>query len=194
VKVLLTEDVPKLGSAGDIKNVADGYARNYLFPRGYAVAATPGVVKDFELQREAEGRRERRLASKAESLAKRLSQVTLVFEAKAGETGHLYGSITNASIAEALEAEVGEKFDRRKILSDPIREIGWHKVSIRLRSDIVGEFKVAVKPEGGDLPEEPPDEPELEVDDAEARAIEAAEELAVEVEESLAESNGGEAA
>lgn len=160
MKVILTEDVPKLGHAGDIKNVATGYARNYLFPQGLAVIASPGAVKQYELERDAEGRRERRLAAKAEALAKRLSKVTLLFEAKAGETGHLYGSITTAAIADALQREVGEKFDRRRILSDPIRQVGWHNVTVRLRSDIVGEFRIAVKPEGGELPEEPSDEPE----------------------------------
>lgn len=188
MKVILTEDVPKLGNSGDIKNVADGYARNYLFPKGLAAVVTPGAVKAQELQRDADGRRERRLAAQAEALAKRLSKVTLVFEAKAGETGHLYGSITTSSIAEALEAEVGEKFDRRRILSDAIREIGWHKVSMRLRSDVVGVFKVVVKPEGGELPEEPSEEPVDEALEAEELAIEAAEDLAEEVAESLAES------
>ena len=178
MKVILTEDVPKLGNAGDIKNVADGYARNYLFPKGLASVATPGAIKEYELVRDADGRRERRLAARAEALAKRMSKVTLVFEAKAGETGHLYGSITNASIADALEAEIDEKLDRRKILSDPIREIGWHTVSIRLRSDVVGEFKVAVKPEGGEMPEEPVEEPEDAALEAEELAVEAAEDLA----------------
>jgi large subunit ribosomal protein L9 len=182
VKVILTDDVPKLGHAGDIKNVATGYARNYLIPQGLAVVVTPGAIKEYELQRDAEGRRERRLAAKAEALANRLSKVTLVFEAKAGETGHLYGSITTASIADALEREVGEKFDRRRILSDPIRQIGWHNVSVRLTSDIAGEFKVAVKPEGGELPEEPPDEPEEAVAEAEGASFETTEELTEAVE------------
>jgi large subunit ribosomal protein L9 len=181
VKVILTEDVPKLGSAGDIKNVAAGYARNYLFPKGLATVATPGAQREFELRQDAEGRRERRLAAKAEALAKRLSKVSLVFEAKAGETGHLYGSITTSNIADALQDEVGEKFDRRRILSGSIREVGWHTVSIRLRSDIVGEFRVVVKPEGGEMPEEPVEEPEDAVSEAEDAALEAAEDLAEEL-------------
>jgi large subunit ribosomal protein L9 len=154
VKVILVDDVPKLGQAGEVKNVADGYGRNYLIPQGLARVATPSTMKEYERERDAVDRREERLAARAEALAKRLSHVTLVFEAKAGETGHLYGSITTAAIAEALEREAGEKFDRRRILCDPIREIGWHNVAVRLRADVVGEFKVAVKPEGGELPEE----------------------------------------
>jgi large subunit ribosomal protein L9 len=181
VKVILIDDVPKLGHAGDTKNVAAGYARNYLFPKGLAIVATPGALKEYEVQRDAVGRRERRVAAKAEALAKRLSKVTLVFEGKAGETGHLYGSITTSSIAEALEREIGEKFDRRRILCDPIRQVGWHDVAVRLRADVVGEFKVVVKPEGGELPEEHSDEPEddaVEVDDSATDAVEALAEAA----------------
>lgn len=185
--VILIEDVPKLGNAGDIKSVANGYARNYLFPHGLATLATPGAVKQYEMQRDAEGRRERQLAAKAEALARRLSKVTLVFEAKAAETGHLYGSVTTSKIAEALEDEVGEEFDRRKILSDPIREIGWHTVAIRLRSDVTGEFKVAVKPEGGEMPEEPSEELEEAELETEEAAVEAAVDLAAEVAESRAQ-------
>ena len=155
MKVILTQDVPNLGEAGDLKNVADGYARNYLLRRGLAVQASPGAMKEFKRQQVVESRREERMAAHAEALARRLSGVSLEFEAKAGETGHLYGSITPSDIAEALERETGEPFDRRKqILCDPIREIGWHTVSVRLSKEIVAEVKVAVKPEGGELPEE----------------------------------------
>jgi len=157
VKIILTRDVPDLGQTGDVKNVAVGYARNYLIPQGLAVKATPGAVKEFERHRVAESRREERLAEWAAALAERLRGVTLIFEAKAGETGRLYGSITHADIAEALERETGEKFDRRKhILSDPIREVGEHVVSVRLMADVVVEVKAVVKPEGGELPEAAP--------------------------------------
>lgn len=159
MKIILTRDVSNLGQAGDVKNVAAGYARNYLIPNGLAVKATPGALKEFERQRTAEASREQRLAERAEALAQRLSGLTLTFEAKAGETGRLYGSITTADLAEALEREVGEKFDRRKnILSGPIREVGRHVVSVRLAADVVTEVKVVVKPEGGELPEAAPAE------------------------------------
>jgi large subunit ribosomal protein L9 len=155
VKVILTQDVSNLGEAGDLKDVADGYARNYLLRRGLAVRATAGAMKEFKRQQVIESRREERMAAHAEALARRLSDVSLEFEAKAGETGHLYGSITPNDIAEALEREIGESFDRRKqILCDPIREIGRHIVSVRLSREIVAEVKVVVKPEGGELPEE----------------------------------------
>jgi large subunit ribosomal protein L9 len=156
VKIILTQEVTNLGKAGDVKNVSVGYARNYLIPNGLAVKATPGAVKEFERLQMAEAGREERLAARAEALAERLSEITLTFEAKAGETGRLYGSITTADMAEALEREVGEKFDRRKnILSDPIRQVGKHTIAVRLTADVVAEVRVVVKPEGGELPEEP---------------------------------------
>jgi large subunit ribosomal protein L9 len=157
VKIILTREVPNLGKAGDVKNVAAGYARNYLFPRDLAVPATPGNLKDSERHRAAAASREERLAEQAEALAERLSAVTLTFEAKAGEKGRLYGSITPAEIAEALERETGEKLDRHKhILGDPIRQTGRHTIQVRLRADVVADVAVVVKPEGGELPEEAP--------------------------------------
>ena len=157
MKVILIRDVPDVGHAGDIKNLADGYARNYLIARGLAVKATPGTLKEYERRRVADASRDARLADRAEALAQRLRGVTLTFEAKAGEKGRLYGSITPTEIAEALEREIGEKFDRRKnILADPIRQIGEHAIPVRLTSDVVAEVKVIVKPEGEELPEPAP--------------------------------------
>lgn len=160
MKVILTHNVPNLGKTGDVKDVATGYARNYLIPGGLAVKATAGALKEFRRLEAVQAGRAERLATRAEALAERLSTVTLFFEAKAGETGRLYGSITTADIAEALEREVGEKFDRRKnILSEPIRQIGRHVVSVRLSPDVVAEVRALVKPEGGELPEEALTEP-----------------------------------
>lgn len=164
MKVILTQDISNLGQAGDIKDVAMGYARNYLIPNGLAIKATAGALKEFERRRAAEARHGEKMAAHAEELREQLSKVTLIFEAKAGEKGHLYGSITTAEIAEALGREVGATFDRRKqILSEPLREIGEHIVSVRLSPDTVAEVKVVVKPEGGELPEpaagEPAEEP-----------------------------------
>jgi large subunit ribosomal protein L9 len=177
VNVILTRDVPNLGQAGDVKKVATGYARNYLIPRGLAVKATPGAVKEFERRRAAEARRGQRMAERATALARRLSTVTLTFEAKCSEKGRLFGSITPADIAEALEREVGETFDRRKhITSEPIREIGEHVVSVRLTADVEAGVKVVVTPEGGELPEVTPAEP-----------MESAEEPASEGEQAAAE-------
>ncbi len=177
MKVILTREVDNLGQAGEVQDVAPGYARNYLIPKGLAVKATAGAIRDFENLKAAQARREKRLAAQADALAEQLSQVTLTFEAKASETGRLFGSITTADIAKAIEREVGEKLDRRKhILCDPLRQIGWHQIPIRLSADVTTEMQALVKPEGEELPEEflekpSPDEPQADAEpDAEAEA------------------------
>ncbi len=160
MKIILTRDVSNLGQTGDVKDVATGYARNYLIPQGMAMKATSGALKEFKRHQVAENRREDQIAARARALAERLSTLTLTFEAKAGETGRLYGSVTPDDIVAALERETGEKFDRRKhILSDPLREVGEHTISVRLMADVVAEVKAVVKPEGGELPEPTPDAP-----------------------------------
>lgn len=154
MKIILTQDVPSLGRTGEVKRVADGYARNYLIPQGLAVQATQGAITEFERRREIEAHKDARFAEHAEALAEKLRGLTLTFEAKAGSKGRLYGSITPMEIADELSRELGEKLDRRKhVHCEPIREIGEHKVQIRLTADIVPEITVIVKPEGGELPE-----------------------------------------
>ena len=148
MEVLLTETVDNLGSAGEIKKVADGYARNFLIPKGLAVPATAGALKQAELRRQAEARRQQRENVKAESLARTLSQVTLTFQAKAGEKDKLYGSITNADIAEALEREIGQAIDKRKVeLEEPIRELGSYYVPIKLLPELAPRITVIVERE-----------------------------------------------
>ena len=148
MEVLLTETVDNLGSAGEIKKVADGYARNFLIPKGLAVPATTGALKQAELRGQAEARRQQRENVKAESLARTLSQVTLTFQAKAGEKDKLYGSITNADIAEALEREIGQAIDKRKVeLEEPIRELGSYYVPIKLLPDLAPRITVIVERE-----------------------------------------------
>ena len=149
MKVLLKRDIKGLGKAGEVKNVTGGYAANYLIPRGLAVAATPSVLKEFEARRQAEEQKEGEDKKKAGSLAERLSQVVLTFTAKAGEKGRVYGSITSADIAARLEAELGQPFDKRKVvLEQPIHHLGTHRVPIRLLSDVVPEITVIVQTEG----------------------------------------------
>ena len=148
MKVLLTETVDNLGSAGEVKKVADGYARNFLIPKGLAVPATEGALKQAELRRQDEARRQQRMKMEAKSLAKTLSQVTLTFQAKAGEKDKLYGSITNADIAEALERETGQRIDKRKVeLEEPIRELGSYYVPIKLLPDFAPRITVIVERE-----------------------------------------------
>jgi large subunit ribosomal protein L9 len=148
MKVLLTETVDNLGSAGEVKKVADGYARNFLIPKGLAVPATEGTLKQAELRSQAEARRQKREKVEAESLARTLSQVTLTFQVKAGEKDKLYGSITNADIAEAFERETGQAIDKRKVeLEEPIRELGSHYVPIKLLPDLAPRITVIVERE-----------------------------------------------
>jgi large subunit ribosomal protein L9 len=171
VKVILTSDVPNIGQAGEVKKVADGYARNYLIPKGMAVRATRGAMKDFERRQATQTKKQERQAKRAERLTERLSATTLIFEAKAGSTGRLYGSVTKAEVLEALERELGESFDKREItLPEPIREVGEHFVSIRLMAGVEPQFRVLVKPEGGELPEavEPEEEPAPEGEQVQA--------------------------
>lgn len=155
MKIILKQDVEGLGKIGDVEDVAPGYARNYLIPQGMAIAATPSTLKKFRAEQQARIEREAREAQQAAELAERMSQITLRFEAKAGPTGRLYGSVTTSDVAEALEREIGTEVDRRNIQSDPLRDVGAHTVPIRLSSDVTAEVRVVVEPEGGELPEEP---------------------------------------
>jgi large subunit ribosomal protein L9 len=130
MKVLLLKDVYKLGRAGDVKKVADGYGRNFLLPQKLAMLATPGAVKQAEKIRQA---------------AEKLKTVALTFFARAGETGRLYGSITTGDISAAIERETGIRIDRRHIAHQPLRELGTFKVAIRLTVDLIPEIAVVVK-------------------------------------------------
>lgn len=153
--VILTQDVPGLGMAGEIKTVADGYGRNYLIPKGLAILATKSARKQIaDIQRLAEKRRARQRGS-LQILAERLSGLTLTFTVKAGEGDRLYGSITSSDIAEAIQEAIGEEVDRRRImLHRPIKTLGDHPVPIRLMADLVPEVIVAVKKEQEEEAEE----------------------------------------
>jgi large subunit ribosomal protein L9 len=145
MKVLLKHDVSKLGKAGQVKTVADGYARNFLIPQGLAVLATPGAMKQADALAKAEQLRQAQLASDASALAEVLKQTKLTFTVRAGEGGKLYGSITSQQIADELKAKAGLEVDKRKIeLREPIRSLGVHKVAVHLASELVPEVTVNV--------------------------------------------------
>lgn len=147
MKVLLIQDIEDLGMAGEIKDVAKGYGQNYLIPKGLAVLATPGAMKQADLHRRRAAERRQRLADEMAALAQSIRQTTLVFQAKAGEKGRLYGSVTTAEIADKLGEAVEREIDRRKItLESPIKELGTHKVALRLSAEVVAEFDVVVEP------------------------------------------------
>jgi len=147
-EVLLLRDVKRLGKAGEIKRVADGYARNYLIPRKLAVMVTESTIQQVRAKLQAEARRREKEITTAQSLAERLPQITLTFKVKAGEKGQLYGSITNADIATSLEKEIGQKFDKRRVLlEEPLRHLGSYKVPVKLATDIVPEVTVVLEAE-----------------------------------------------
>jgi large subunit ribosomal protein L9 len=148
MEVLLLKDVEDLGEAGAIKRVADGYARNYLVPRGLAVRATPGAIKQAEKQQQATTRRQAKELSEAQALALVLDGVSVTFQARAGELDRLYGSITNVNIAEALEEKTGQEVDRRKIeMEEPLKELGTHAITVRLAPGAEAKVTVVVERE-----------------------------------------------
>lgn len=147
MEVLLLKDVKRLGKAGEIRKVADGYARNYLIPRGLAVLATPGAIRRTEVQKAIEQQRQERIRTDTAALAERLAEITLSFKVKASDKGRMYGSVTAADIAAALEKEIGYSVDKRKIeLGEPLRLLGKHKVPVRLMANLVPEVTVLLEP------------------------------------------------
>ncbi|HEX9796927.1 MAG TPA: 50S ribosomal protein L9 [Anaerolineales bacterium] len=148
MKVLLLKDVYKLGRAGEVKKVADGYGRNYLLPQGLAVMATKGAMGQADRIRQTAETERKRLNEELGSVAETIGQLTVAFPMKAGETGKLYGSVTTAMIAEAIEAELGTSIDKRTIESEPIRALGVHQAGVRLTIDLIPEVTILVHREG----------------------------------------------
>ncbi len=145
MKIVLREDVDTLGRKGDLLDVADGYARNYLVPRGLAIKATKGVVAQAQSMRRNREAREVRDRTAAQELAGRLDTGPVTVTARAGEGGKLFGSVTSADIVAALLDRTGVEIDRRAVLlDDPIRELGEVEVSVRLHPEVVVPLVVAV--------------------------------------------------
>lgn len=133
MKVVLRQDVSKLGEAGTIQDVKNGYARNFLIPQGIAVVATPGEVKTATHNQAVKDRKVARQEAQLQSLADRIDGLRLEFTARAGEQGRLYGSITASEVADQIAKLVNEEIDRRKVvLEDPIRTVGEHPVTVHL--------------------------------------------------------------
>lgn len=167
MKVMLLKDVYKLGRAGEVKRVADGYGRNYLVPQGLATLATPGALKQADRIKQAAELERARLNQELTAVHAQLNGMQLTFAAKAGETGKLYGSVTTAMIAEAIEAQKGIKLERSQIDTQPIKSIGVHMVNVRLTVDLLPEITVVVHQE--DLPPESAMEGmQLEIEEAES--------------------------
>jgi large subunit ribosomal protein L9 len=154
MKVLLLKDVYKLGRAGDVKKVADGYGRNFLLPQAMAVLATAGALKQSEKIRTEATKKRAVLNNEMGSVAEVISGLALGFASKAGETGKLYGSITAQDVSTAIKAKTGVEIKRQQIDLQPIRNLGEHKALIRLTMDLIPEIKVVVYREGEKNPVE----------------------------------------
>jgi len=148
MKVLLLEDVYKLGRAGEVKKVAPGYARNYLMPQGLAVLATPGAIKHApRIQKQGEIKRAK-VNQELGGVAEQLAGKRFTFAAKASETRRLYGSINTQMIAEAVSEDIGVPVEAKQIESQPLRMIGKHNVAVRLTVDLIPEIEIIVHREG----------------------------------------------
>lgn len=147
VKLILRESVPSLGEAGDLVSVKPGFARNYLLPRGLAILATEGNVRELEHKQRVVAAKVAKDRKELEGLRDRLQALVLVVKARAGEEGKLFGSVTAAQIADLIAA-AGVEVDRRKIaLDEPLKELGEHSVAIRLQRELVATVKVTVAAE-----------------------------------------------
>ncbi len=178
MKVLLIKDVYKLGHAGDIKRVADGYGRNYLIPQRMAILATPGAQRMAESIRTKANARRTVLNEEMATVAESLKDLTLTFSSKAGDTGKLYGSITTEMIADAIKEKTGNPIDRHQIVAQPIRSLGEHVARVHLTVDLTPEVKVIVFREGEAEPGSEVEEtkaPKKKASKKEAAAAEASE-------------------
>ncbi len=185
MKVMLIKDVYKLGRAGDVKKVADGYGRNFLIPQGLAVLATAGALKQVErIKSQAEIRRAS-LNEELKGLSDQINGVALEFVVKAGETGKLYGSITTQDVATALTEKVRFEVKRQQVDMQPIREIGDYTAHIRLTMDLVPEIKITVHREGEEAKEE--EKPKAKAKKAKPKAESSTEEQAQTAPETPAE-------
>lgn len=145
MKVILKQDVPNLGGAGDIVDVADGYGNNFLVPRNLAMRATKGAVADAEAMRSSRVKREARSLDEANEVKATLEGKVVSIPAKAGEDGHLYGSVGNAVIAKAITDQTGVAVDRRRIpLDKPLKDLGEHTVEVRIHPELTATIRVEI--------------------------------------------------
>jgi len=175
MKVLLLQDVYKLGRAGDVKKVANGYGRNYLIPQGLAVLATPGAMEQSEWIRTRADERRDALNQEMSGVAGRLEGQTLVFPVRASETGRLYGSVTTRMIADAANAKFNAEISHRQVETQPIRNLGNYSIPIRLTIDLAPELNIIVHREG---------EAFEQLSDEESEGAQASEDVDVSAEES----------
>lgn len=145
MKVILVDDVKKLGKKGDVVNVADGYARNFLIPRGLAVEATPGRMKELQKQKEKESELRAQEEKQARELAGKLENIKVTIPVKVGEAGKLFGAVSNKDIVEVLNKKHNIKLDKKKvILKEPIKSLGTYPVTIKLHPKVQAKLDVTV--------------------------------------------------
>lgn len=176
MKVLLIKDVYNLGRAGEVKKVADGYARNFLFPQKLAVKATKGSVNQVERIKEAAAKQRELINAEMSELAESINGLALEFTAKVGETGRLYGSITQQMITDAINEQINGNIDRHQLETQPLREEGTHTVKVRLTYDLIPEIQVTViseeEAEEADAIDEEVVEPASDTTDADEKPVE----------------------
>jgi len=154
MEVMLKQDVDKLGLRGEVVNVARGYARNFLLPRGLAEVATPALVRELEKRDAQRARHEAKSVDEARAIADRIEKLELRFDVNAGPTGSLFGSVTATNVADRLWDDEKIRVDRRKLEMDTIKRIGRYTIPIDLFTDVTAGLKIAVAPEGQELPSE----------------------------------------
>ena len=200
MKVLLLQDVYKLGRAGDVKKVANGYGRNYLIPQGLAILATKGAMVQAERIRQEADKKRAVLNQEMGGIAEQIEGITITFPARASETGRLHGSINTRMISEAVSEKAGVEITHRQIDSQPLRMIGEHTVAVRLTVDLIPEIKVIVYREGESVASaieeaellaeiEEAGEP-VEIEDAEPVNLDQAEQEEAEIAENETEPEG----
>ncbi|NLN40752.1 MAG: 50S ribosomal protein L9 [Clostridiales bacterium] len=146
MKVILLKDVKGTGVKGDVVNISDGYARNFLFPKGLAVEATKSNLNELKNKERAQQKRIEQEKQEARELAKKISDITLVIKAKSGENGKLFGSVTNKEIAQELKKQHNITIDRKKIvLNEPIKQLGQMDLEVKLYPEISGKLTVKVE-------------------------------------------------
>ena len=162
VKLILVESIHRLGEAGDLVSVKPGFARNFLLPQGKALLATESRVKEFEHKRRIAEEKAARELKDLQAVKKQIESLRIEIGARAGESGKLFGSVTTAQIADKVEA-AGLKIDRRRIdLREPIKEVGEHKVSVKLLRELIAQLTIVVVAEGGPSPEDEDVQEEIE--------------------------------
>jgi large subunit ribosomal protein L9 len=154
VEVVLKTDVDKLGLRGEVVNVARGYARNFLFPRGLAEVATPALVRELEKRDAQRARHDAKSVGEAQAIAARLEATELRFDVNAGPGGTLFGSVTATNVADRLWEQEKIRLDRRKLQMDTIKRVGRYTIPLELFTDVTAELRLVVAPEGEELPPE----------------------------------------